>query len=251
MNSVWVSVADAAAVAVMIGDVHRIYPGGEPAARRPRGALRQRPGRRRRRPAVGRAVHDHQPRRLDRRRRAVRRARQRQRPGGVRRPPGGRRRHPRRRRRPPPPRATGRQRALGSASASSPAADESTRPPSCSRPDAGSSCVPEDGPPTLRRRSSRCAPATAPSTSPGRCGRLADVVPAARFVQAEGGPRLNGALLDAGCIDELDLTIAPALVGGGSSRIVAGAAESLRTLRLVHVLADDDGYLFTRWVRPD
>ena len=70
-------------------------------------------------------------------------------------------------------------------------------------------------------------------------------------MQAEGGPRLNGALLDAGCVDELDLTIAPALVGGDSSRIVAGAAESLRSLRLVHVLADDDGYLFTRWVRSD
>ena len=81
--------------------------------------------------------------------------------------------------------------------------------------------------------------------------RLADLVPTAKFVQAEGGPRLNGALLDAGCIDELDLTIAPALAGGSSSRIIAGAAEGLRSFRLVHVVADEDGYLFTRWVRPD
>ena len=81
--------------------------------------------------------------------------------------------------------------------------------------------------------------------------QIPDIIPAARFVLAEGGPRLNGALLDAGCIDELDLTIAPALVGGGSSRIVAGAGELRRTLRLVHVLADEDGYLFTRWARPD
>jgi riboflavin biosynthesis pyrimidine reductase len=81
--------------------------------------------------------------------------------------------------------------------------------------------------------------------------RLADVAPAVRFVQAEGGPRLNGALLDAGCLDELDLTTAPALVGGTSPRIVTGASESLRSFRLVHVLADDEGYLFTRWVRPD
>ena len=82
-------------------------------------------------------------------------------------------------------------------------------------------------------------------------GRLTDLVPTVRFVQAEGGARLNGALVDAGCVDELDLTIAPTVVGGDSSRIVAGASESLRSLRLVHVLADPDGYLFTRWVRPD
>ncbi len=82
-------------------------------------------------------------------------------------------------------------------------------------------------------------------------GRLTDLVPSARFVQAEGGARLNGALVDAGCVDELDLTIAAALVGGDSSRIVAGAGEALRSLRLAHVLTDADGYLFTRWVRPD
>ena len=85
----------------------------------------------------------------------------------------------------------------------------------------------------------------------GALRQIPDIIPAAGFVLAEGGPRLNGALLDAGCIDELDLTFAPTLVGGGSSRIVAGADEFRRTLRLVHVLADDDGYLFTRWVRPD
>ena len=81
--------------------------------------------------------------------------------------------------------------------------------------------------------------------------RLTEVVPTARFVHAEGGPRLNGALLDAGCIDELDLTIAPALAGGSSNRIVADAAEQLRSFQLVHVVADEDGYLFTRWVRSD
>ena len=82
--------------------------------------------------------------------------------------------------------------------------------------------VPEDASATPPA-SSRFAPATAPSTLPGRCGSSPTIVPAARFVLAEGGPRLNGALLDAGCLDELDLTIAPALVGGDSSRIVAGA----------------------------
>jgi riboflavin biosynthesis pyrimidine reductase len=81
--------------------------------------------------------------------------------------------------------------------------------------------------------------------------RLDGLVPSASFVLAEGGPRLNAALLDADCIDELDLTVAPVLVGGDSRRIVAGAAESLRRFRLEHVVADDEGYLFTRWVHRD
>lgn len=81
--------------------------------------------------------------------------------------------------------------------------------------------------------------------------RLDTVVPDVAFVQAEGGAHLNGALLEADCIDELDLSIAPGLVGGLSGRIVTGASESLRSFRLVHVLVDDDGYLFTRWVHRD
>lgn len=69
------------------------------------------------------------------------------------------------------------------------------------------------------------------------------------FVQAEGGAGLNGALLDADCIDELNLTIAPVLAGGDGSRLIVGAAEWRRRYEPVHVLIDDDGYLFTRWVR--
>ena len=55
---------------------------------------------------------------------------------------------------------------------------------------------------------------------------------------------------DAGCLDELDLTIAPGLVGGASGRMVAGAAESLRSFQLVHVLVDDDGGREIRTRRP-
>ena len=89
-------VARAVPLAVMIGDVHRIFPADEPAdaadLRQLYGSVRPPVGR----TPVGRAEHDHEPGRLDRPRRTERRARQRQRPGGVRRPPGGRRRHPRR-----------------------------------------------------------------------------------------------------------------------------------------------------------
>jgi riboflavin biosynthesis pyrimidine reductase len=79
--------------------------------------------------------------------------------------------------------------------------------------------------------------------------RLGDVMDAPTFVQVEGGPRLNGALVDADCVDELNLSFAPMLVGGDGSRLVAGAAETDRRFGLAHVIADDDGYLFTRWVR--
>lgn len=79
--------------------------------------------------------------------------------------------------------------------------------------------------------------------------RLDAVMDPPTFVQAEGGPRLNAAMLDAGVVDELDLSIAPFLVGGPSSRVVFAASETMQELVPAHVLADDDGYLFTRWVR--
>jgi riboflavin biosynthesis pyrimidine reductase len=65
----------------------------------------------------------------------------------------------------------------------------------------------------------------------------------------EGGPTLNGQLVAAGVLDDLCLTMAPVLVGGTSSRIVAGPApDSPLPLRLAH-LAEGDGLLFTRWLR--
>jgi riboflavin biosynthesis pyrimidine reductase len=68
------------------------------------------------------------------------------------------------------------------------------------------------------------------------------------FVHAEGGASLNGALFDAGLIDEVNLTISPNLAGGRSPRVVSGAAENLTGMRLAH-LFEEDGYLYTRWIR--
>jgi riboflavin biosynthesis pyrimidine reductase len=68
------------------------------------------------------------------------------------------------------------------------------------------------------------------------------------FVQAEGGALLNGALAAADLIDELNLTISPQLAGGDGPRVTGGAAHSSRRMRLAHVL-EDDGFLFTRYVR--
>lgn len=51
-------------------------------------------------------------------------------------------------------------------------------------------------------------------------------------VLCEGGPTLNGALLAAGLVDELFLTLAPSLVGRSPHRIVAGALGSPVELEL-------------------
>lgn len=68
------------------------------------------------------------------------------------------------------------------------------------------------------------------------------------IVVSEGGPRLNGALSDAGLIDELCVTLAPLVAGGDSARIVAGAAETDGRYELATLLTDD-GMLFGRWTR--
>ncbi|GAA4227259.1 riboflavin biosynthesis pyrimidine reductase [Streptosporangium album] len=66
-------------------------------------------------------------------------------------------------------------------------------------------------------------------------------------VLCEGGPNLNAQLAEAGLIDELCLTLSPALVGGDAARILNGPA-SLTRLRLAHVL-EEEGFLFTRYIR--
>jgi 5-amino-6-(5-phosphoribosylamino)uracil reductase len=70
----------------------------------------------------------------------------------------------------------------------------------------------------------------------------------ADFVQAEGGASLNGLLAAGDLIDEINLSVAPLIVGGDGSRVSAGAPELVRRMRLAHVLEHDD-FLFTRYVR--
>ncbi|MEN2740288.1 pyrimidine reductase family protein [Microbacterium sp. X-17] len=68
-------------------------------------------------------------------------------------------------------------------------------------------------------------------------------------VLCEGGPHLFGALLDAGLVDEVCVTVAPRFVGGTAGRIVQGAPEADRRFALAGSFADDDGFVFLRYAR--
>ncbi|MDT5187169.1 MAG: hypothetical protein QOI29_5327 [Mycobacterium sp.] len=70
-------------------------------------------------------------------------------------------------------------------------------------------------------------------------------------VLTEGGPSMLGLLIENGLLDELCLTAAPILVGGSARRIVTGQGQVHTNMRRTHVLTDDDGYLYTRYVRAD
>ncbi|GAA2561773.1 bifunctional diaminohydroxyphosphoribosylaminopyrimidine deaminase/5-amino-6-(5-phosphoribosylamino)uracil reductase [Mycolicibacterium diernhoferi] len=70
-------------------------------------------------------------------------------------------------------------------------------------------------------------------------------------VLTEGGPSLLGAFIAADLLDDLCLTIAPTVVGGGSTRISDGHPELITRLQRRHVLSDDDGYLYTRYSRRE
>ena len=68
-------------------------------------------------------------------------------------------------------------------------------------------------------------------------------------VLTEGGPSLLGAFVAAGLVNEMCLTFAPLLVGGSAPRVAAGGADALTAMRCAHLLTDDAGYLYTRYIR--
>lgn len=67
-------------------------------------------------------------------------------------------------------------------------------------------------------------------------------------VLCEGGPSLLGSLVAADLLDELCVTVSPLLTAGDGKHMTAGGAAA-HPMRRVHVLADDDDYLYVRWVR--
>jgi len=71
-----------------------------------------------------------------------------------------------------------------------------------------------------------------------------------RRILAEGGPHLLGQLAGAGLLDELCVTVSPALAGGQAGRITQGSAAGgtgPARLDLAHVLLDGS-YLFCRYL---
>lgn len=70
-------------------------------------------------------------------------------------------------------------------------------------------------------------------------------------VLTEGGPQLLSLLIDSELLDELCLTVAPILVGGCARRIATGPGEVHTSMRASHLLTDDEGYLYTRYVRAE
>lgn len=68
-------------------------------------------------------------------------------------------------------------------------------------------------------------------------------------VLCEGGPTLVGGFIGRDLIDELCLTLAPALVGGEARRVVGGTSSALTKMRRAHLLADEADYVYARYVR--
>lgn len=71
----------------------------------------------------------------------------------------------------------------------------------------------------------------------------------ADVVLVEGGPTLNGAVVEADLLDELCLTLSPLIIGGDGPRIVSGASATAdRRFRLDRVLHADE-LTFLRYLR--
>lgn len=68
-------------------------------------------------------------------------------------------------------------------------------------------------------------------------------------VLTEGGPSLLSLLIENDLLDELCLTVAPILLGGVARRIATGPGQAHTRMRPSHLLTDDEGYLYTRYVR--
>jgi riboflavin biosynthesis pyrimidine reductase len=83
-------------------------------------------------------------------------------------------------------------------------------------------------------------------------GGVVETVKALRprgVILCEGGPSLFAALVGAGLVDELCLTLSPLLAGPGPGRIESGPPHPPARLQLVGLL-EEDGALFNRYAIP-
>ena len=70
-----------------------------------------------------------------------------------------------------------------------------------------------------------------------------------RFVHAEGGPHLNGALATADLIDELNFTLSPLRRGRRRTAARRSAARTCSSaFDLAHLVVDEESFVFSRWV---
>lgn len=67
-------------------------------------------------------------------------------------------------------------------------------------------------------------------------------------IDCEGGPGLFADLIAEDLVDQLCLTVAPLLTGGGAGRIAAGPPSPPRRMELASILTDE-GYTFLRYRR--
>lgn len=71
-----------------------------------------------------------------------------------------------------------------------------------------------------------------------------------RALLSEGGPHLHAQMQADGLVDDLFLTIAPKLSGGGAPRILEGSLPGIAELELVWLL-EEENELFARYRRRD
>ncbi len=79
--------------------------------------------------------------------------------------------------------------------------------------------------------------------------QIPELAPGTSFIQAEGGPSLNGALANADLFDELNLSTSPAIVGGDGPRLVNRAQNVSARYELAQLVIDDQSFVFSRWRR--
>jgi len=68
-------------------------------------------------------------------------------------------------------------------------------------------------------------------------------------ITCEGGPRLNGDLVDADLIDEWDCTLSPVLAAGDEGRAAVGPTPAAPVEMRLDRLLEGDGLLLGRWTR--
>ena len=109
-----------------------------------------------------------------------------------------------------------------------------------------------EAPPSAIARLEPCAEVVVAGTARVDLARALDelAVRGAHVVVCEGGPSLNGQLVELDLIDEVNLSISPVLAAGDSSRMTRGATPDRTPSFVLARLLEADDMLFARYRRP-